>query len=207
MYTIKATFTGLVHMMMNRFFEAITTEPGGSRRKGDADREADIIRALHINPKTKCVAVPADNIKMMLVGNQARPGAAKIMGSYREKQKGTEYKTNCDGSIWVMGRKDPLWCELLPARKIYDEIDERAFVTQKGKGGSARKIARRPLLTLPWHVPFLISVTDDNVTSEWVRDIFRVAGLYCGICAYGPKFGRCEITEWEIVDTPKGRES
>jgi len=136
---------------------------------------------------------------MMLIGNQVRPGAAKILGSYIEKQKGTEYEQMCKSSIWIIGPKDPLKIYIDPARKTFDDIDERPFLTKAGKNNVSRKITRRPLIKTPWTLSFTIQVTDDQIDESKVRELMDVAGLRCGCCAYGPTFGRCIVSEWTIV--------
>ena len=198
MYKVQGEIKGLVAMMHNRFFEPEATEPGGKRTKSPEDRIREIELKLHMDAKRSRVIIPADNLRMMLIGNTARPGAAKILGTFIETGKGTKYIEAATSSIWVLGTKDPLRCEILPTRKTFDEIDERPFNTQKGKGGMSRKIQHRPLIKCPWKVPFIVHVTDDNLSSNWVRDLFKLAGLRCGLGAYGPTFGRFEVTRWRV---------
>jgi len=202
MYTIKATYTGLVPMMMDRYYELTKGEKPG-RKISQKGKDAEVHLKLHCDDKG--VFVPADNIRMMLIGNQMRPGAAKILGSYVEKGKGTEYVQMCESSIWVIGPMNPLKCYVQPGRITYDDIDERSFPTMKGKGVS-RKIARRPLINLPWSVSFIVQVTDDQIHESKIRELFDLAGLRCGICAYGPTFGRCVVTQWEVEPKPTGSE-
>jgi hypothetical protein len=195
MYEISATFKGLVPMMMDRFHNPEELEAGAKKKSKKANPK-DVELKLHRDKKG--VYVPADNIRMMLIGNQMRPGAAKILGSYIEKSKGTEYVQMCKSSIWILGPADPLKVYINPSRLTYDEVDERSFPTKTGQS-VARKITRRPLLTLPWSLSFIIQVTDDQIHESKVRDLFDVAGLRCGVCAYGPTFGRCVIVEWKVL--------
>ena len=200
MYEIQATYKGLVPMMMDRFANPDEVASGQAKRRSKVvspkELRAELERKLHRD--NKGVYVPADNIRMMLIGNQFRRGAAQILGSDIEKNKGTTYKSICEGCIWVLGPKDPLKVYIEPKRKTYDEYDERSFLTKKGKGGGSRKITQRPLITLPWELHFIIQVTDDQIEQSFVRQLFDVAGLRCGVCAYGPTFGRCVITEWKV---------
>lgn len=200
MYEILAQYKGLVPMMHDRFYDPAALENPVAKKKkkptaADINKECEL--KLHKDKKGVCV--PADNIRMMLIGNQMRTGAAKILGSYVEKNKGTEYLQMCKSSIWVLGPKDPLKVYINPGRKTFDDIDERAFPTLKGKGGCSRKITRRPVINLPWSLEFIIQVTEDSIGEGKVRELFDIAGLRCGCCAYGPTFGRCIIEKWEIV--------
>lgn len=194
MYEIRAQYQGLVPIMFNRYFEPEATEPGQSKRKAKEDLELDIPKKMFIDKKG--VYIPADSIRMMLIGNQVRPGAAKILGSYIEKNKGTEYTELCRSCIWVLGIKDPLKCWFEPPRKTHDDVDVRSFVTRQGKS-LARKVTRRPILSLPWSVDFIVQVTDDQITAAKVKQFFDVAGLRCGMGTYGPTFGRCIVSQWE----------
>jgi len=196
MYEINVTYKGVVPMMHHRFADPAQTEkPKRKRAKGR--NEDDILAALHHDKKG--VYVPADNIRMMLIGNKHRRGAAKILGSEMESGKGTEYTSICKGCIWVIGPDDPLKVYVDPQRKTYDDVDERAFITATG----ARSMAYRPIITLPWEISFIVQVTQDSVEESKVRQLFDVAGLRCGCCAYGPTFGRCLISKWEPKTTLK----
>jgi len=196
MYDIRARYKGLIPMIMDRYYELLQGEkPAPKKSKVVTPKEIH----LKLHADKKGVYVPADNIRMMLIGNQIRPGAAKIQGSHIEKQKGTEYVQMCKSSIWVIGPKDPLKVYIEPKRKTYDDVDERSFVTMKGKGSASRKITRRPIINLPWSLTFNIQVTDDQIHESKVRQFFDVAGLRCGCCAYGPTFGRCIIDKWEVI--------
>jgi len=190
MYEIRATYQGLVPMMMDRFADPSQTEkPQRKKAKGRNDKE--ILAKTYVDKKG--VYVPADNIRMMLIGNKHRRGAAQIVGSDIEASKGTKYKSICEGLIWVLGTDDPMKSYITPKRKSYDDVDERSFINATG----SRSMTYRPLITLPWSVSFVIQVTSDVIDESFVRTLFNEAGLRCGICAYGPKFGRCIISQWE----------
>ena len=195
MYEIKAKYTGLVPMMMDRFADPAQTE-GPAKKKAKGRNEQEVVAKLHRDKKG--VFVPADNIRMMLIGNKLRKGAAKILGSYIEKGKGTEYENMVKGCVWILGTEDPMKVYINPNRKSYDDVDERSFINATG----SRSMAYRPILTLPWSLEFIIQITEDAIDQSKVRQLMDVAGLRCGCCAYGPTFGRCVISEWEVV-TPK----
>jgi hypothetical protein len=194
MYEIQAKYVGVVPMMMHRFADPTQTEKP-AKKKAKGRNEADIKAALHVDKKG--VFVPADNIRMMLIGNKHRQGAAKIQGSYIEKGKGTEYLNMVKSCIWVLGPDDPQKVYLEPNRRTHDDVDARSFINAAG----SRSMAYRPILTLPWSLSFTIQVVDDNIDESKVRQFFDVAGLRCGVCAYGPTFGRCVIEQWQVNGT------
>ncbi len=193
MYRILGRYKGLVDMMQHRFADPAQTEkPTKKEAKGRSEKK--ILECLHRDKKG--VYVPADNIRMMLIGNKLRMGAAKIQGSYIEKGKGTEYRNMVQSCVWVLARDGGQKVYLEPKRKTYDAVDERSFINSAG----SRSMAYRPILTLPWSLSFTIQVTDDNIDESKIRQFFDVAGVRCGCCAYGPKFGRCMIDEWTVED-------
>ncbi|HEG43269.1 MAG TPA: hypothetical protein ENH94_04385 [Phycisphaerales bacterium] len=150
---------------------------------------------------------------MMLLGNAARRGATAILGSDIESNKGTFYKSFCEGCVWITSIVDDEKVYYMPLRKWdpkdEDQVDVRSFLTGSGKK-LARKIIERPLVKTPWSLTFIITVTDDNFPEKKLRKLFDVAGLRCGVGSYGPKFGRCKIPKdggWEVVydDRKKAR--
>lgn len=197
MYQIKGIYEGISPMMMDRFYDPETTITDIKKPKGQELKKTEL--KLH-RDKTG-VYVPSDNIRMMLIGNKLRPGAAKILGSYIEKNKATNYLNMCKSFIFVQGPENPLKVYIKPKRKTFDEVDERTFITAGNP--PSRKITRRPLIMLPWSLSFIIQVIDDSIDESFVKKLFEVAGLRCGCCAYGPTFGRCIIKEWDVINKKK----
>lgn len=140
----------------------------------------------------KGVYLPADNLRQMLLGNKHRQGACAILGSYFKARKGTEYKTLVAGCLWVRGLQDPEKLYLQPLRKTWDDVDIRSYVMDSG-----RKVSRRPQMNMPWSLEFKITVYTDALPEGIVRELYNVAGLFCGAGVHGPKFGRFRIVEWK----------
>lgn len=195
MYEISCSIKGLVPMMMDRFFNPEDAEVG--KKKSKKTWKEDLKKKLYADKKG--VFQPVDNIRMMLIGNQFRPGAAKILGSYIEKSKGTQYINFCESSVWIVGSVDAMKVYIEPKRKTYNDYDERSFINAKG----SRSINRRPILTTPWKLNFTIQVTDEQYDASKVKEFFEVAGLRCGCGAYGPTFGRFVIAKWVVKKKKK----
>lgn len=191
MYEVNATIEGMVPLMFDRFYNPEETETP-AKTKGKNAWKDELIRKLYVDKKG--VYVPADNIRMMLIGNRYRIGAAKILGSFIEKKKATEYLSFCKAFVWVVGPDDPQKVYIEPKRMTYDDYDERSFITSTG----ARKITRRPILKTPWKFSFIVQVMDDQYDYTKIKEFFEVAGLRCGLGAYGPTFGRFLVTKWEL---------
>lgn len=197
MYQVKCRIEGLIPSMWDKFYNIEDTETASTKKGKDAWKK-ELIKKLNVDKKG--VYCPVDNIRMMLIGNKCRIGAAKILGSYIESNKGTEYLNFCNSCVWVVGLTDPLKVYFEPKRKTYDDYDERSFLTKAGQS-TARKITRRPIIKTPWSLEFIVQVTDDTYSPEKIKEFFDVAGLRCGLGAYGPTFGRFIITEWEAVES------
>lgn len=149
----------------------------------------------------KGVYLPADNLRQMLLGNKNRQGAGKILGSYFKAKKGTEYETLIAGCLWVRGLEDPEKLYLQPLRKTWDTVDIRSYVMATG-----RKVSHRPQMNLPWFLEFKITVYTDALPEGIVRELYNVAGLFCGAGVYGPKFGRFRIVEWDPKTINDGKD-
>ena len=192
-YRVLAEIAGLVPVMFDRFFNVADLDQGSKKKaKLTWKQELD----LKIYKDTKGVYAPTDNIRMMLIGNQKRTGACKILGSNIEKGKGTEYINFAKACIWVIGPKDPLKVYFSPKRKNYDTYDERSFINAQGSRG----ITRRPLINTPWKLTFFVDVTDPIYDPSKIKEFFDVAGTRCGLGAYGPTFGRFTVTAWDVVE-------
>jgi hypothetical protein len=191
MYRIKCKIEGLVPVMFDRFYNPEELE-SGAKKKAKGNWEKELPAKMYIDKKG--VYVPTDSVRMMLIGNRFRTGAAKILGNSIESRKGKQYLDFCKACVWVVGPKDPLKVYFDPGRKTYDTYDERSFINAIGSRG----ISRRPLLTTPWLLVFYVDVTDDQYDESKIRQLFDVAGMRCGLGAYGPTFGRFLVKEWEL---------
>lgn len=186
MITIKCTIEGIVPAMHHKF---PAPEKAGDRKRR---KEQSVDDKCYMDKKG--VYLPTDNLRMMLIGNRYRKGAAEILGSEIESKKGRMYKDYCKACVWVVGIDDPLKVYYEPKRKKYDATDIRSFITSTG----GRDVTERPLITLPWSLTFLVQITDEGPLSERVKEMFELAGLRCGAGAYGPTFGRFIVKKWEI---------
>lgn len=161
-------------------------------RKGKKDIEAELEGKAYKDERG--MYLPADNIRMSLIGNRFRTGAADILGSTIERQKGKKYRNFCKACVWVLGTEEPtdkVYFE--PLRKTWDDTDVRSFITSKG----GRDVCERPMIRTPWSLTFTIHVTDETFAEGKIRELFEVAGLRCGLGVHGPTFGRFIVKEWK----------
>ncbi len=184
MYQVKCKIEGIVPIMFSRF--PLPAKPGDTKKK----KKQTIEEKLWFDKKG--VYIPTDNLRMMLIGNRFRTGAAKIYGSEYESKKGTKYINFCKACVWVVGDNNKVYFE--PKREKWDDVDIRSFINATG----GRDTTERPILNTPWSLTFTIQVTDDSIPQETIREFYNVAGLRCGLGVYGPTFGRFIVKDWEV---------
>lgn len=185
MYEVKCTIEGIVPIMFCRF--PLPAKPGDAKKK----KKQTLEEKMWIDKKG--VYIPTDNLRMMLIGNKPRPGAAKIYGSEYESKKGTKYFNFCKACVWVVGDNSKVYFK--PNRKTYDDVDIRSFINASG----GRDTTERPILKTPWALTFDIHVTDNVVPEGIIHEFYNVAGRRCGLGVYGPTFGRFIVKEWKTI--------
>ncbi len=191
MYEVKCKINGIVPMMQDKY--AFPTESEKPTKKAKSSWKDLLPTKAYIDEVG--MYVPSDSIRMMLIGNKLRTGAAQILGSEIESKKGKSYRNFCKACVWVIGPTDPSKVYITPKRKTFDDYDERTFINAAG----SRSITRRPLATLPWSLEFTVQITLDTFDESKIKEMFELAGLMCGCGAYGPTFGRFSIAKWDVV--------
>lgn len=186
MYQVTCTIEGLVEIMFNRF----PPPPGGP---GDKKKQKKRTIAEKMWIDKKGVYIPTDNLRMLLVGNKFRTGAAEIYGSEYESKKGKKYRNFCKACVWVTGDKGKVYFK--PKRTKHDDTDIRSFVN----ASNSRSTTERPVLNTPWSLTFTVQVTDDSVPEDIIKAMYEVAGMRCGLGVYGPTFGRFIVKEWKVI--------
>lgn len=187
MYQVKCTIEGVpnVPIMFSRF--QLPAGPGDTKKQ----KKQTIADKMWIDKKG--VYIPTDNLRMMLIGNKFREGAASIYGNEYESRKGKRYKGFCTSCVWVIGEHGKVYFE--PKRTKHDDTDIRSFVN----AAKSRSTVERPLLFTPWSLTFTIQVTDDSIAEDKIKAFYECAGMRCGLGVYGPTFGRFIVKEWKVL--------
>lgn len=73
-------------------------------------------------------------------------------------------------------------------------VDKRWVVVNR-----ARVLRYRPKFE-EWALEFSISVLDEQYPAVVVRDVLDWAGKYVGIGDFRPRFGRFQVTHWDVSD-------
>ena len=185
MYDVIAKIKGAVPIMFSRY--ALPAGPDDKKKQ----KKQTVREKMWIDKKG--VYIPTDNLRMMLIGNRFRTGAAKIYGTHIESGKGTKYLDFCKACVYVTGDNGKVYFK--PKRTKHDDVDIRSFVNA-GKPPS-RSLTERPILTTPWSLTFTVQVTDDSIPEDKIREFYECAGMRCGLGVYGPTFGRFIVEEWK----------
>ncbi len=187
---------GMVPLLQNRFPMPDDWDEQTKKRasKGKKDRQTALLEKAYYDKKG--VYMPVDCIRMMLIGNKHRPGAAKILGSNIESKKGSLYLEICKSCVYVEGIDDPTKVYFGPNRKTWDSTDIRSIVNAAG----SRSIVERPQINTPWSLEFRVVCYDVQTSIEKIKEMFEVAGLRCGLGNYGPTFGRFRVVKWKEED-------
>ncbi len=80
---------------------------------------------------------------------------------------------------------------------IFDgKFNEQVYVDERmaRPSNTARVIARRPVVALPWSLSFELTFNETEfVTESRLKDWFVRGGISVGLSAYRPMFGRFEV--------------
>jgi len=192
MYIIKCEIEGVAPMLHCRFPIRQESDKRKTRSKDDIESNLEELAFKDENG----MYLPANNIRMMLIGNQVRQGAAVVLGSFIESKKGTRYRNLCQSCVYVQGlnKSDPEKVYIKPKRKTWDRVFTASYVTSR----KTRKVGSRPMITLPWSMAFEVTCFDSNFEPGKLKEIFETGGLRCGLGSWGPRFGRFIIKEWNM---------
>ena len=76
---------------------------------------------------------------------------------------------------------------------VFGKFNEKVYVDERmaRPSNTARVIARRPVISMPWFLKFDLTINQTEfVTESRIKDWFMRGGISVGIGAYRPMFGR-----------------
>lgn len=173
MHSIDVTLTGVTPIMLDAF-------------RGQEELPPE--QKLYFGPDKKTLILPAANIIGFLTSRSSHSCLRVFTDNKDWKTRGPETVGNVyvsPVSIPFIVRGSPLIFEGDWNEQVY--IDER----MARPSATARVIARRPVIDLPWSLEFRVDLnTTDFVTADRLKDWFSRGGVSVGIGAYRPMFGR-----------------
>lgn len=177
MKTINVELKGLTPLMMDAF-------------RGQEEIPPE--QKLYIAPDKKTVILPASNIVGFLTSKSSH-SCLRVFSSNKDwKTRGPEMV----GNVAVDPIEIPLLSEGKPV--VFEgKFNEQVYLDERmaRPSNTARVIARRPVISLPWELEFSLMVNETEfVTVSRLKDWFMRGGISVGIGAYRPMFGRFEVT-------------
>lgn len=170
---------GLCPILQHRFSEdALTkqTKVRGDKKLDNDQRKLQAEQYLYLNKKEE-VCQPSSHIEGAM---QKAASQFRLSGAGKKT-----YKELVKGGVFVFP-------ELIPHDNQKWEVDSRSVVNPSTRG---RAMCYRPRID-DWTLGFDLEVNDDRADEDAIKQILEHAGLYVGIGAYRPRFGRFEVMEF-----------
>lgn len=180
MRKVKVEIKGITPYLMHRFGEE-TADTKTERKIGKKDYEAEVEKALYKSPDGE-IYVPSMQLKGCLIeaGKQMR-----VVG------KGKSTYSKLFGAFLLI---EPDTIPMINQEWI---TDARAVVIQR-----SRIIRYRPKF-MDWSLTFTITIMDDGIAMDVVRQGLEIGGNYVGIGDFRPQkkgtFGRFMVTSFQEV--------
>ena len=165
-----------------------------NKKSGTAgdDRSPAWMWISYLYTNDSCVVIPSDNIMTSLM-----EGAALVPTGKRQKT----FKAQSQSGMLVF---EPSWPMLvggaeIPVKRILELIGNQNFeehqnvatelgfqlFVKRAKIGQSKHVRVRPYFE-KWSASGTITVWDDQITREVLRQIIRMAGQYKGLCDWRP---------------------
>ena len=183
---IEVVVNGLSDIMFDRFIDH-------SQEKRPPEQK------LYLS-EGNAVVFPAENFYGFLFGENPG-GCAKQF----EGKKGKNYIGIGQGHVFI----DPVVIPFKDKNKpiIFESFDNSNFWlhegaprTKQGTLSIKQEIKQRPVMRIPWHLGFTITVIKNNVIDETkLYNWFIAGGLQIGLGTYRPRFGRFDVLKWEVA--------
>jgi hypothetical protein len=191
---ISVTLTGLSGLMFDRFIDH-------SKEVRPAEQK------LYLDSDGKTLVIPSMMIESFLTRQLAPVGcAAKFEGKRR-----AEYASTALSHVFFSPELIPI-VEMKTKKGILIESelakDERFYIarfspiTKMSGGGAIKQEAKpRPVLRHGWEISFEIQLIKNTLIDETkLYNWFSSGGIVIGLGSYRPRYGRFEVTKWEIAE-------
>lgn len=193
MYEITITIEGLADYLFNRMTEADLAGFRGGQSGGNAtDEQRRKASEGRVYADDEGLFLPAWTIKRVLLDG-ANAGNLKLSKKPLARRLAAVAFTQGVGRFY-RGAK---------AIRERDYLSEVPGRTPPKKG--TMTIVRRPALKAGWLLAFRIAVLDDGVPPQIIRDALDAAGIYVGIGAWRPEFGRFIVREFSVIGSETKR--
>jgi len=151
------------------------------------------------------VVLPAENLQAFFFGENPK-GCAKFF----EGRKGDSYIAIGQSHIYI----EPLLIPFLDekGKEIqFREFDNKKFYlfessprTKKGNLSVKQPPKKRPVLNIPWHLRFTVTLIKDlvgidiKVDEQKIYNWLERGGILIGLGTYRPRFGRFRVKNFDV---------
>jgi hypothetical protein len=184
-FFIDVTLSGIADLMFDKFIDH-------SKEKRPVEQK------LYLIDKDKMI-LPAENIYSFLNGDNPA-GAIRTV----EKRGARDYLQVSKGHIMVNPQVIPI-VDDNGGEIRWDKEDAKFYIYEMAgrTGPPSQRVKQeaqpRPVLKLPWHVNFKLTVVKNNLIDEYKLEAwFRHGGLLVGLCNNRPRFGRFFVSNWQV---------
>ena len=172
MKTINVALNGLTPIMLDAF-------------RGQEELPPE--QKLYYAPDKKTLILPASNIMGFLTSKSSHSCLRVFTSNKDWKTRGPEVV----GNVYIDPVNIPFLNDGSPI--VFGKFNETVYVDERmaRPSATARVIARRPVIAMPWLLRFELTINQTEfVTESRIKDWFMRGGISVGIGAYRPMFGR-----------------
>lgn len=77
--------------------------------------------------------------------------------------------------------------------------NDKRFVDVRGVSVNGNTVQRCRAIFHNWELKFRLTFDNSLIDAGQVEETLGIAGMYCGLCDYTPKFGRFSVESFELV--------
>lgn len=191
MYTVSCSIEGVAPLMQHRYPlpDLANLSKGANKSTGAKDYTIEWKEYFYADGSGQ-IYQPASHIEGALI--KAAVGF-KVTG-----KRGKTYKDLFSANVFIdpvniphVGFTVPDELDTDADKPLY--LDARPVVVQR-----ARVVRIRPTFAPGWKLSFEVQVADDEIQPGLLQDVLTLAGKTVGIGDYRPRFGRFNVTHFEV---------
>lgn len=185
MYFLNFTIEGVADFLFNRMTEEDLSGFRGGKSSGDlTDEQRQKLAEKKVYADDAGLYLPAWTVKRAILEGAHSVGLKLNRKPLRQRLAAVMFVTT------------------LPRfSRDGQSIQERDYLHETGGRIPPRKgvyaLIRRPALRAGWTLRATLTILDDGVPADAVRQSLEASGLYVGIGAWRPEFGRFIVREWD----------
>lgn len=187
-YEVDVTIKGIAPMLQNKFgAEAMVDALETKRRAGEKDWTEEWRDKTYADADGN-VYIPATWIEATLI---SAASSFRIKGSGRKT-----YKSLVQAAVYVS--PDAISLNIsIPKNPTHNPKDPFSIDLRPVRLNRARILRARPMIAEGWEATFTMTVIDDQLRPDVLKDILDEAGRAHGIGDYRPRFGRFMVTRYD----------